>query len=956
MIEEKKIQSLLKKLPEKSGVYKMKDKESEIIYIGKAKNLKNRVKSYFQQIEKQSIKTQKLIEKTEDIEWVETNSEEEALILETNYIKELLPKFNVLMKDDKNYVYARISVQDDFPKIEVVREIKKDGAMYFGPKSSAGQLHSTLEFINKLYPLRTCKLEITEIQNGVECKGHEKYPCLEYQLKRCSGPCINEISKQEYGEFIKKIIAFFKGRYKEVLDDIQKRMMEVAMKKDFEKAAKYRDLMKIIQGMSEKQIVSDVSMESRDIVGIFHDLGKTFVALFQVRIGKVISNENFVLENEGEYDEMIQAFLTGYYEKAGDMPKEILLPKDLEYNNSLEFWFKEKLNTSVKILTPQKGKKSDLVDLAMNNAKSYAESHRARWMNDKRKKEQAEKDIIELINFNSAGSKNPQGFPKRMECFDISHYGGESTVASMAVFLNGEESKAEYRRYKLKTTKEGEIDDFKSIKEVLERRILEIENIISLEKNGEDNEGFEIKKLDKKEVDEKILEPKIIFISGTCNSGKTSLSKTISKKLKYKHIEGDKIADYLYPEKPAIWLPEHSKKLEKIHDEIIKKAKEFLDDKKSIVIDYVLDKKEEVEKYKKEFPNIEFTILTASKDVLLKRENERKEKDQSGEERVLELDKIQKDLVECFFNPAGSKNPLGLWLLDNSKESPEEIFEKYFKEDLNDFYALYDNREKLVYWAEVKKYGTGLRRIMKESFVGDITSCRLHGVQKTFLKKLFKELKGKDIWIFVEEIKIYEEVGFKKLKTLEKNWQKDFGLVPEEIAKNTEIDSGYALKIKIPKNESSKISIPDFILIDGGKGQLSSVVDIFEKYDWEYKDNAFYKDDKYIIVCSIAKKNEEIFFPNESNSRNLPSTSEGSYLLQRLRDESHRFAVEYNRQTRTKKTFTSVLDKIPGLGQATKKKLLKSFGSVDGVKSASEENLRLCVGEKLMEEIKRFFE
>jgi len=213
-------------------------------------------------------------------------------------------------------------------------------------------------------------------------------------------------------------------------------------------------------------------------------------------------------------------------------------------------------------------------------------------------------------------------------------------------------------------------------------------------------------------------------------------------------------------------------------------------------------------------------------------------------------------------------------------------------------------------------------------------------------KKLFDFL-GKDFWVLTKDRKKFEEYGFKKLKTLKKGWQKDFGLVPEDIANNTKVSSGYALRLKIPKKGQGVSSVPNLILIDGGKGQLSAVVKIFEKNKWKYKDNSFHKGKANIIVCSIAKKNEEIFFPNESKSRDLKNSSEGSYLMQRLRDEAHRFAIEFNRKKRTKKALTSVLDKVPGIGQSLKKKLLKSFGSVDGIRNASDDNLKLCVGDKL---------
>ena len=788
--KQKKIEALLKKLPTSPGVYLMKNANDDVIYAGKAKNLKNRVKSYFQQTDKQGIKTQKLVENIENIDWVEVNSETESLVLETNYIKEYRPKYNILMKDDKNFVYVKIDQKEDYPQIQIVREMKKDGAKYFGPKTSKGKLLDTIEFLQKVFPIHYCKNDPGK-------------PCIEYQMRKTFGPCLGEEGREKYRHYIQKIIEFFQGNYEKVLEDVKDRMMQAAKDQQFEKAAKYRDVMLSIESVQNKQIVSDTSLASQDIIGVFHDLGKTFVSLFQVRAGKMIHNENYTLENEGSFDEMIQAFLTNFYEHAADMPKEILIPKESEIQSDLEAWFEEKLLSKVKILTPQKGKKNELVELAMSNAKGFAERERARWMSDKIRKDQAQQDILGLIN-QDLEEKDQYVFPKRMECFDISHFQGSSTVASMVVFLDGEEAKSEYRRYKLKTLEDKKIDDFASMEEVLGRRLSEIENTLNIEAQGDIDPKYELRKLKKKEVKE-----------------------------------------WIFGEKK-----EKKKKVKK-------------------------DEKQE----KKEETPVVFTYYA---------------------------------------------------LFDTSIKKEE-------------------SEKSIVFWGAFKKHDTKIFELKEEK--GNTEE------RKTFFLALYQQLQGKDLWGFGENLEQFESLGFKKLKTLEKNWQEKPGLVPESIAEESELDNGYAFKIRIPKKKKEVPSIPDLMLIDGGKGQLSSVVKVFEEMEWKYKNSAFWLDDKTrIMVCSLAKKEEEVFFPEEKEPRILSNTTEGSYLLQRLRDEAHRFAITYNRDSREKVSMQSELDAIPGIGAATKKKLLKNFGSVAGVKKASKENLELCVGENLAKTISQHFQ
>ena len=808
----KHLQAVIHNISQNPGVYKMKDANQKVIYVGKAKNLKNRIKSYFQNTKQQGIKTQKMVEKIEDIESIELHSEIEALILETNYIKDLRPKYNILMKDDKNFVYIRIPIHDDFPKITIERELKKDKAKYFGPRTSKGDIEKQITFLQKLFSLHPCTLHMQEVLHNntykVLCKGSVHYPCLEYQMKRCIAPCIANISSEEYKKYIKKIILFFEGHHSEILEVIKQKMLHAAEKKQFEKAASFRNLMQNIQKEKEKQIVSTPLGNSQDIIGIFHDLGKTYASLFQVRAGKMIHNEQFCLNNEGDYEEMIQAFITEYYTKTEDMPKYILIPQNIENTETLSNWFEQELHTKIIIQNPKKGQKNELIQLAMNNAKNFAKAERIRWENNKRKTDEAKMNIIQLIygdtikhtheentpkEVSSTNSQLLKSFPHRMECFDISHLSGDSTVASLVVFIDGKEMKSEYKKYQLKTLQKGMIDDFLSMYEILTRRVLEIEHILHIQHQGEDT------------------------------------SNTIVQKMKKKEIQD--------------WFKKN---------------------------------------------------------------------------------KTNEDMQES----------LQYYGLKNSKE--------------------------YIYIAGLKKHKNTLFEILPET----IQSNSISKYDKLFFQKLFYLFKGKDLWVLSDGRERFESFGFKKLKELHKNWKDTPGLVPEDISTTSKKEKGYALKIRIPKNNKTT-NLPNFILIDGGKGQLSSVIKVFEENNWNYVSPAihelsinekktmyytyggFQKYNHHIILCSVAKKEEEFFFPYEKKPRNFSNTSEGSYLLQRLRDESHRFAISFHRSSHIKKSLNSELDHIAGIGPISKKKLLKTFGSVHNIMNASKENLVLCVGESI---------
>ncbi len=467
----KSIQSLLKKLPHSPGVYKMKDKDGNLLYVGKAKDLSKRVRSYFQDQKNHAIRTQKLLEKVVDLEWVEVGSDLEALFLETNFIKEFRPKYNVLMKDDKNFVYIKITKNEDFPRIEIVRRVEKDGARYFGPKTAAHTVKKTLTLLQKLFNYRSCDLGL-EWEDG-KVKVTRKtmaYPCLDYHIKRCAGPCISEINPEDYKKSITQIERFLEGDAKSIEESL-KTQMEIHVKnKEFEKAGKIRDKLLALKSLFHQQVVTSPDHQNADIFGFVLEGGKAYFNLFMLRDGKLINQENFVADSGG-YDvgdepkasEAVEAFLTQYYEKATEFPHEILLPLEMDEFDFLETWLSNQANYKVRLIFPKRGKKHDLVLLAEKNARSFQKQHKARWEHMQPSDELALEELAQYLELSKA--------PKRMEAYDISHLGGSDTVASMVVFENGKPKTSDYRKFHLRSIAEGEIDDFKSMSEILARRL-----------------------------------------------------------------------------------------------------------------------------------------------------------------------------------------------------------------------------------------------------------------------------------------------------------------------------------------------------------------------------------------------------------------------------------------------------------------------------------------------------
>lgn len=427
----------------------MKDDKGRIIYVGKAINLKNRVRSYFQSSRNHSGKVLALVARIIDLEYIITASEIEALILECNLIKKHRPKYNISLRDDKTYPYIKLTYED-YPRVYATRKVLKDGARYFGPYTSAGAVHETLRLLKTLFPLRSCRKLVA------------KRPCLEHHIKRCLAPCANKVDQETYGEMIKAVALFLEGRSDVVAKNLKRLMAAAAEELEFEQAARLRDQLAAVEKIMEKQNIVTGSGD-QDAIGLARSAVGICAQVFFIRSGKMVGRDHFMLSGgEDEADEnILEAFIKQYYSQAGFIPREILLPLELEEQQLLADWLSSSKGSRVQVETPKRGTKKDLVNMAAGNAAIVLKEQAVRLETDVAKTTGAAAELGQYLGLPNA--------PERIECFDISHIQGSETVASMVVFEGGQANKNEYRRYKLNTV-EGKPDDFKSMQEVVGRR------------------------------------------------------------------------------------------------------------------------------------------------------------------------------------------------------------------------------------------------------------------------------------------------------------------------------------------------------------------------------------------------------------------------------------------------------------------------------------------------------
>lgn len=448
------IQEELKKLPGKPGVYLMHDEKDAIIYVGKAISLKNRVRQYFQSSRNKGAKIEQMVTHISRFEYIVTDSELEALVLECNLIKEHRPKYNTMLMDDKSYPFIKVTVNEPFPRVMLARQMKKDKAKYFGPYTSAGAVKDTIELIRKLYHIRSCNRSLPKDI------GKER-PCLNYHIHQCQAPCQGYISQEEYRKSIDEVVRFLNGHYDLVLKELEEKMMAASDSLEFEKAIEYRELLTSVQKVAQKQKITDTAGDDRDIIAMASEGEDAVVQVFFIRSGRLIGRDHFYLksaENDTE-GEILSSFIKQFYAGTPYIPAELMLPEEIEDQDIIEEWLTARRERRVHLRIPKKGTKEKLVELAQKNAQMVLKNDRERLKREEGRTIGAVKGLEKILGLKGI---------IRMEAYDISNTNGFDSVGSMVVYEHGKPKRNDYRKFKIKTVQGP--DDYASMNEVLTRR------------------------------------------------------------------------------------------------------------------------------------------------------------------------------------------------------------------------------------------------------------------------------------------------------------------------------------------------------------------------------------------------------------------------------------------------------------------------------------------------------
>lgn len=490
----------LDQLPDKPGVYIMKNELDEIIYVGKAKSLRKRVRQYFGSYGKSSKKVASMVSKIHDFEYIIVENEVESLVLESNLIKDNLPKYNILLRDDKQYPYIKLKVNERFPRVMKTRRILKDGAKYFGPYPDVFAVNESIETFERLYPLRTCNLNL----ENVEEKNYR--PCLNYYIGKCIGPCIGNVKDQDYNVMVDEVLSFLSSSDNKLIDKLHDKMMDYSRNLDYENAADIRDRIKNLEYLKERQLISDPeARDDKDIIALAKGIDEVLIQIFFFRNGKIIGREHYMIRDyyNDSYEEIFSSFLKQFYIGASYIPKEIIIeekPMDIKV---LEDWLSEKRGNKVTITVPVKGDKKELVRMVKRNALDMIEKYGDRYKKRAESNRLALEEIKELIGLSER--------PRRIEAYDISNISGVESVGSMVVFEDGDAKKSDYRKFRIKSVVGP--DDYSSLKEVIERRF---------------KRGVEEKKEDKNSSFSNF--PDLIMMDG--GKGQVNAAKEILDKLK----------------------------------------------------------------------------------------------------------------------------------------------------------------------------------------------------------------------------------------------------------------------------------------------------------------------------------------------------------------------------------------------------------------------------------------
>jgi excinuclease ABC subunit C len=490
-----RLQSILDALPHKPGIYLHKDADGHILYVGKATSLHARVRSYFVDPAELSPKNRALVAKIADIDYIVVGSEIEALILENEYIKQYQPKYNIRLRDDKNYPYIKVSLTEDFPRVYRVRAFKRDGNRYFGPYTNSGAVDSTLDLMNKVFPFRTCRYDAS---TWAPPRGQEESPppgwklkrldrpCTQYYIHRCNAPCVGRASREEYDAVIRQVILFLEGKHEEALDDLKREMEEASERLDFERAAALRDRVRAVEQVLAKQkIINTSGPEDQDVIALASEDDETCAQVFFFRGGKLVGREFFIMQGTRDSDpaETLTSFLQQFYDQAPFIPAELVLEQEPDEAETVRAWLRQKRGGAVTFTTPQRGDKLRLLQMVAQNARESLAQQRIKWLSDSQKTALALEETRDALNLPAP--------PHRIECYDISNIQGTSAVGSMVVFENGRPNPALYRRFRIKLV-EGQ-NDVASLQEVLRRRFKRLAQAVAAqqEQRADDPDSVE---------------------------------------------------------------------------------------------------------------------------------------------------------------------------------------------------------------------------------------------------------------------------------------------------------------------------------------------------------------------------------------------------------------------------------------------------------------------------------
>ncbi len=477
------------------GCYIFRDGKGGVLYVGKAKLLRNRVRSYFGRQDRMPWKTRSMVEKAVTVEYIITDTEIEALVLESNLIKHHRPRYNVVLRDDKSFLYLKVTLNEVYPRVMTTRRILDDGAQYYGPYTSAYSLRDTMNLLNRMFPYRSCALNME--------KEYDR-PCLDFHIKRCAGPCIRAVTQEEYAGIIQQVMRFLEGRPGDVIQNIRVEMREASDALEFERAAVMRDRIRAVERVLERQKITNIRQGDIDVIGFAREQDEACVQVFSIRGGHLLGRENFILEHAADEEDrdVIRDFLQQFYGRSMQIPQAIFLPVGIRGAELLRLWLRERRGGSVTLSVPKIGEKRRLVELAGNNARQGLQDHRLRHLDSQQRAQVALTELADVLDLDSA--------PVRIECYDISNIQGAYTVGAMAVFVSGLPSTGDYRRFRIKSV-DGP-NDFASLQEMLMRRLKRLSEQRAETETGEhkDSDG----RVDSDALDSWGVKPDLLVIDG----------------------------------------------------------------------------------------------------------------------------------------------------------------------------------------------------------------------------------------------------------------------------------------------------------------------------------------------------------------------------------------------------------------------------------------------------------